>query len=148
MAGEKTYKGPTAGGEVSQSIFRLQLVDHGQTKMARRRRSGGRFEAPCPPKSTGKVVEGGEIVKRVGVETDEFPHKNILVLEAEAVPKSRHDDDVRATGEGVSDPMQRPVRANQTDDVMVLIAKAMETLMDRQTPRGMTKRWGEARRGG
>jgi hypothetical protein len=64
------------------------------------------------------------------------------------VLKSRHDDDVRATGEGVSDPMQRPVRANHTDDVMVLIAKAMETLMDRQTPRGMTKRWGEARRGG
>jgi hypothetical protein len=36
----------------------------------------------------GKVIEGGEIVKRVGVETDEFPHKNIL--EAEAVQKSRH----------------------------------------------------------
>jgi hypothetical protein len=33
----------------------------------------------------------------VGVETDEFPHKNIL--KAEAVPKSLHDDDVRATGE-------------------------------------------------
>ena len=113
---------------------------------ARRQISGGRFEAPCPPKSTGKVVEGGEIVKRVGVETDEFPHKNIL--EAEAVLKSRHDDNVRATGEGVSDPMQRPVHANQPDDVMVLIAKAMEKLMDRQTPRGMTKRWGKARRGG
>ncbi len=121
-------------------------MDHGQTKTARRRKSGGRFEAPCPPKSTGKVVEGGEIVKRVGVETDEFPHKNIL--EAEAVPKSRHDDDVWATGEGVLDPMQRPVFANQTDDVMVLIAKAMEKLMDRQKPRGMTTRWGEARRGG
>ena len=74
------------------------------------------------------------------MKTDEFPHKNIL--EAEAVPKSRHDNDVRATGEGVSDPIQRPVRANQTDDVMVLIAKAMEKLMDRQTPRGMMKRWG------
>ena len=116
-------------------------MDHGQTKTARRQRSGGRFEAPCPPKSTGKAVEGGEIVKRVGVETDEFPHKNIL--EAEAVPKSRHDDDVRATGEGVSDPMQRPVRANQTDDVMVLIAKAMETLMDRQTRRDGGRRVGE-----
>ena len=34
----------------------------------------------------GKVVEGREIIKRMGVETDEFPHKNIL--EAEAVPKS------------------------------------------------------------
>jgi hypothetical protein len=79
----------------------------------------------------------------VGVETDEFPHKNIL--KAEAVPKSLHDDDVRATGEGVLDPIQRPIHANQTDDVMVLIAKAMEKLMDRQTPRGMTKRWGEAR---
>jgi hypothetical protein len=87
------------------------------------------LRAPCPPKSTGKVVEGGKIVKCVGVETDEFPHKNIL--EAEAVPKGRHDDDVRATGEGVSDPMQRPVHANQPDDVMVLIAKAMEKLMDR-----------------
>ena len=82
----------------------------------------------------------------MGVETDEFSHKNIL--EAEAVPKSRHDDAVRATGEGVLDPMQRPIRANQTDDVMVLIAKVMEKLMDRQTPRGMTKRWGKARRGG
>ena len=74
------------------------------------------------------------------MKTDEFPHKNIL--EAEAVPKSRHDNDVRATGEGVSDPIPRPVRANQTDDVMVLIAKAMEKLMDHQTPRGMMKRWG------
>jgi hypothetical protein len=82
----------------------------------------------------------------VGVETDKFPHKNIL--EAEAVLKSRHDDDVRATGEGVSDPMQRPVHANQPGDVMVLIAKAMEKLVDRQSPRGMTKRWGEAHRGG
>jgi len=74
----------------------------------------------------------------VGVKTDEFPHKNIL--EAEAVLKSRHDDDVRATGEGVSDLMQWPVRANQTEDVMVLIAKVMEKLMDRQTLRGMMKR--------
>ena len=82
----------------------------------------------------------------MGIETDEFPHKNIL--EAEAVPKGRHDDDVRATGEGVLDPMQRPVHANQPDNVMVLIAKAMEKLMDRQTRRGMTKRWGEARQGG
>ena len=82
----------------------------------------------------------------MGVETDEFSHKNIL--EAEAVLKSRHDANVRATGEGVSDPMQQLVHANQPDDEMVLIAKAMEKLMDRQTPRGMTKRWGKARRGG
>jgi hypothetical protein len=54
--------------------------------MARRRICEGRFEAPCPPKSTGKVFEGGGIVERVGVETDEFPHKNIL--EAKAVLKS------------------------------------------------------------
>ncbi len=75
---------------------------------------------------------------------DEVPHKNIL--EAEAVLKSQHDDNVRATGEGVLDPMQWPVHA--TDDVMDLIAKGMEKLMNRQTPRGMMKRWGEVRRGG
>ncbi len=74
------------------------------------------------------------------------PPQNIL--EAEAVLKSQHDDNVRATGEGVLDPMQWPVHANQPDDVMVLIAKGMEKLMNHQTPRGMTKRWGEVRRGG
>ncbi len=82
----------------------------------------------------------------MGVKMDEVPHKNIL--EAEAVLKSRHNHDVRAMGEGVSDPMQRPVHANQPDDVMVLIAKAMEKLMNHQTPRGVMKRWGEACRGG
>ncbi len=81
----------------------------------------------------------------MGVETDEFPHKNIL--EADAVPMSRHDDDVRATGEGVPDPMQRPEHANQPADVPFLIAKATEKLMDRQTPRGMTKRGGRRRVG-
>ena len=77
---------------------------------------------------------------------DECPHNKIL--EAEAVPKSRHDDDVRATGEGVPDPMQRSVHANQPNDVLVLIVKAMKKLMDRQAPRGMTKRGGETRWGG
>ena len=108
--------------------------------MARRQASGGRSEVPCSPKSTGKVFEGGEIVKHVGVKTDEFPHKNIL--EADAVSTSRHDDNVRATGEGVLDPMQRPEHANQPADVPFLIAKATEKLMDCQTPRGMTKRGG------
>ncbi len=35
--------------------------------------------------------------------------------------------------------MQRPVHANQPNDVVVLIAKATRKLMDRQAPRGMTK---------
>ncbi len=83
------------------------------------------------------MFEGGEIVKHVGINSDECPHNKIL--EAEAVPKSRHDDDVRATGEGVPDPMQRSVHANQPNDVVVLIAKATTKLMDRQVPRGMTK---------
>ena len=112
----------------------------------RRRASGGRFEAPCPPESTRKVFEGGEVIKHVGVETDECPHKNIL--EAEAIPKSQHDDDIRAMREGVLDPMQRPENANQPDDVPILIAKAIEKLVDRQMLRGMTKREGETRRGG
>ncbi len=73
----------------------------------------------------------------MGINGDECPHNKIL--EAEAVPKSRHDDDVWATGEGVPDPMQRSVHANQPNDVVVLIAKATKKLMDRQAPRGMTK---------
>ena len=87
------------------------------------------------------MYEGGEIVKHVGINADECPHNKIL--EAEAVPKS-----IRATGEGVPDPMQRSVHANQPNDVLVLIAKAMKKLMDRQAPRGMTKRGGETRWGG
>ncbi len=93
-----------------------------------------------------KVFEGGEIVKNVGVNADECPHNNIL--EAEAVPKSRHDDDVRATGEGAPDPMQWSVHTNQPKDMVVLIAKATKKLMDRQTPRGMTMRGGATRWGG
>jgi hypothetical protein len=80
----------------------------------------------------------------VGINADECPHNKIL--EAEAVPKSRHDDDVQATGEGVPDLMQRSIHANQPNDVVVLIAKATiliakatTKLMDRQAPRGMTK---------
>ena len=77
-----------------------------------------------------------------GVETDEVPHKNIL--EAEAVLKGRHENDVWVSGKGVSDPMQRSVRTNQPDGVIMLSAKATEKLMDRQPPRGktMTKIWG------
>ena len=87
-------------------------------------------------------------LKGGGVETDEVPHKNIL--EAEAVLKGRLERDVWVSGKGVSDPMQRSVRANQPDDAIMLSAKATAKLMDRQPPRGktMTKIWGEARRGG
>jgi hypothetical protein len=83
------------------------------------------------------VFEGGEIVKHVGINADECPHNKIL--EAEAVPKSRHNDNVQATEEGVPDLMQWSVHANQPNDVVVLIAKATTKLMDRQAPRGMTK---------
>ena len=95
---------------------------------------------------------GGGIVKRNpkggGVKTDEFPHKNIL--EAEAVLKGQHNNDVWVLGKRVLDPMQRSVHANQPDGARMLSAKAKEKLMDRQPPRGktMTKIWGEARRGG
>ncbi len=83
-----------------------------------------------------------------GVETDKFPHKNIL--EAKAVLKGRHENDVWVLGKGVLDPMQWSVHANQPDGAIMLSAKATEKLMDRQPPRGkrMTKIWGEARRGG
>ena len=117
-----------------------------------RRASGGRSEAPWPLKSTRKIVEGGGIVKQNpkggGVKTDEVPHKNIL--EAEAVVKGRHKNNVWVSGKGVSDLMQRSVHVNQPDGVIMLSAKATEKLMDRQPPRGktMTKIWGEARRGG
>ena len=114
---------------------------------ARLRASGGRFEGPCPPKPTRKVFEGGGIFKRnpkgVGAETDEFPHKNIL--EAEAVLKGRHDNDVWVLGKGVLDPKQRSVHANQPNGARMLSANAMEKLMDCQQPRGktMTKIRGE-----
>ena len=65
----------------------------------------------------------------MGVNADERPHNKIL--EAEAVPKSRYDDDVQATGQGVPDPMQRSVHANQPNDVVVLIAKATKKLVRR-----------------
>ena len=93
---------------------------------------------------------GGGIVKRNpkggGVKTDEFPHKNIL--EAEAVLKGRHDNNVWVSGKGVLDPKQRSVHANQPDGARMLSANAMEKLMDCQPPRGrrMTKIRG--RRGG
>ncbi len=82
-----------------------------------------------------------------GVETDEVPHKNIL--EAEAVLKGRLENDVWVTGKGVSDPMQRSVRANQPDGAIMLSAKATEKLMDRQPSRGktMAKIWGGGRVG-
>ena len=84
----------------------------------------------------------------MGVETDEFPHNNIL--EAEAVLKGRHDNDIWVLGKGVLGPMQRSVHANQPDGARMVSAKAKEKLMDRQPLRGktMTKIWGEARRGG
>jgi hypothetical protein len=110
--------------------------------------SRGRFKAPWPPKSTKKVFEGGGIVKRNPkggvVETDKFPHKNIL--EAEAVLKGRHDNDVWVLGKGVLDPKQWSVHANQPDGARMLSANAMEKLMDCQRPRGktMTKIRGEA----
>ena len=63
----------------------------------------------------------------MGINADECPHNKIL--EAEAVPKSRHDEDVRATGEGVPDLMQRSVHANQPKYVVLLIAKAKKKLI-------------------
>ncbi len=74
---------------------------------------------------------------RLGVETDDFPRESIL--EAEAIPKSRHDNNIWTTGYRILDLMGRAEHANQPSDVMMLSTKAMEKLMEHQTLMGMMK---------
>ena len=81
----------------------------------------------------------------VGVKTNKFPRKNIL--EAEAIPESRHDNNVRTMGKRILDPMGRAEYANQPSNTLLLSAKAVEKLMNRQTLMEMIKGRRDTRRG-
>jgi hypothetical protein len=65
-----------------------------------------------------------------------FPPKTIL--EAEAIFEGRNED-VRPTREGQFDAMERAKNDNQPSDVLALVVKATEKLMDRQPLRALTE---------
>jgi hypothetical protein len=81
----------------------------------------------------------------LGVKKNKRPCKNIL--EAKAIPKSRHHNNVRTTGKRILDPVGRTKFANQPSNALLLSAKVVEKLMDRQMLMGMTKGRGDTRRG-
>ena len=101
---------------------------------------------PCTISLSGSRATGtAPNHSHLGVKTNKLPCKNIL--EAEAIPESGHNNNVRTMGKRILDPMGRAEYTNQPSNTLLLSAQAMEKLMDRQTLMGMTKgRW-ETRRG-
>jgi hypothetical protein len=102
--------------------------------------------SPCTISLTGSRATGTlSNHSHVGVKTNKFPRKNIL--EAEAIPESRHDNNVWTTGKRILDQMSGDKYANQPSNELLLSAKAVEKLMDRQTLMGMMKGRGDTRWG-
>jgi hypothetical protein len=102
--------------------------------------------SPCAISLSGSRATGtAPNHSRLGVENNKLPRKNIL--EAEAIPKSRHDNNVRTTGKRILDLVGRTKFANQPSNTLLLSAKVVEKLMDCQTLMGMTKGRGDTRRG-
>ena len=101
---------------------------------------------PCTISLSGSRATGtAPNHSHLGVKTNKLPCKNIL--EAEAIPESRHNNNVRTTGKRILDPMGRAKYANQPSNVLLLSPKAVEKLMGRQMLMGMTKGRGDMRRG-
>ena len=102
--------------------------------------------SPCTISLSGSRATGTALNhSHLGVETNKLPRENIL--EAEAIPESRHDNNVRTTGKRILDPMGRAEYANQPNNALLLSAKAVEKLMDRQMLMGMTKGRGDTHQG-
>ena len=102
--------------------------------------------SPCVISLSGSRATGTATNhSHLGVENNKLPRENIL--EAEAIPKSRHDNNIRTTGKRILDPVGRTEFANQPSNALLLSAKAVEKLMDHQMLMGMTKGRGDTRWG-
>ncbi len=72
------------------------------------------------PRVTGTAPNHSHL----GVENNKLPQK--IILEAKAIPKSQHDNDVRTTGKRILDPVGRTEFANQPSNALLLSAEAVE----------------------
>ena len=118
----------------------------GSLKFKTNSASGAKTPSPCAISLSGERTTGTTPNhSHLGVEKNKRPCKNIL--EAEAIPKSRHHNNVRTTGKRILDPVGRTEFANQPSNALLLSTKVVEKSMDCQTLMGMTKGRGDTRWG-
>ena len=126
--------------------FLSRETKEGSLKFEMNPASVAKTPSPCAISLSGpRVTETTPNHSHLGVEKNKRPHKNIL--EAEAIPESGHHNNVRTTGKRVWDPVGRTEFANQPSNALLLSAKVVEKLMDRQMLMGMTKGRGDTPRG-